>query len=258
MILSFSSDDQYDVFLAYWGDSSKGSQTDAQNLYSLINCMEIGNKRHLKVYFHPETDPFGRFDDTPMIVARTPLFLLVANSNIPRNAQTGQLLSQRDDGTLRNLYEEVETFHSTMFKKLGGKNAAKVFISDSFSPKDAEALHVIFSGTIALQSVESTKRWIIDFFHGTYIECWYRRNKLLSEKEFEAGKWIKEAEELWQDFKPEVVGRSLLIFYLLNYSKDPSFSRDKVLRLRDELLSIGVRDQKTRDVMNSVSRMLSQ
>lgn len=256
--MSFASDKQFDVFLAYWGDTNRGSQNAAKNLYDSLNGLAIGIERYLKVYFHPETNHFGRFDETPMIVARTPLFLLVATNDIPRDHKTGQLLSRREDGTLKNLYEEVRSFNSTMFREIGGEEAAKVFIPDGFSPKEAERLHVVFSGTIALMNLEDTKRWIIDFFHGSYIERWYIRNKSMSEAEFEAGAWIPEAEQHWHDFKPEVVGRSLLIYYLLKYGNGLTSYLGRIETIKNELISLGVHDKKTKDVMDSVNRILNR
>ena len=78
-----------------------------------------------------------------MIVARTPMFVLVVDKNIPTN-EDGQLIRHRADGSLGNLFEEVQTFHDSVYKNHGDKNVAKLFIADSFDFKAAERLHPIF------------------------------------------------------------------------------------------------------------------
>lgn len=101
-------DEQFDVFLAYYGNSQNGSEDVARNLYNFLHSQKNVNGWPLRVYFHPETKKYGQYGETPRVVARTPMFLLVADKRIPRN-DAGQLSKYRENGTLREVYEEVNT-----------------------------------------------------------------------------------------------------------------------------------------------------
>lgn len=72
-------DEQFDVFLAYYGNSQNGSEDAARNLYNFLCSQKNVNGWPLLVYFHPETKKYGQYGETPRVVARTPMFLLVAD-----------------------------------------------------------------------------------------------------------------------------------------------------------------------------------
>lgn len=119
-------DEQFDVFLAYYGNSQNGSENAARELYNFLSNQRNVNGHPLRVYFHPETKKYGQYGETPRVVARTPMFLLVVNKGIPRN-DAGQLSKYRENGTLREVYEEVNTFHHSVYKA-GGVMMQPVYI----------------------------------------------------------------------------------------------------------------------------------
>lgn len=215
--------EKFDVFIAYYGNRITGSEKEARELYDYLIKMEIFPGRSIRPYFHPVTNPYGRFEDTPLIVARTPMFLFVVDKSIKRT-DDGQIICYREDGTLSNIYEEVRTFHDSVYKKnFGGDQAGKLFITDDFNVKDAERLHPVFSGRTALMSKDEVADWIAYFYRNTYLEIIYKNCKYLAEnrqEEFEKGYWINEAKTFWDYTHDERIARILMIYCITVLEKD--------------------------------------
>lgn len=244
--------DKYDVFIAYYGDKTWGSEDKAQEIYEYINNAQIAPNKYIRAYFHSAVNPYGSFEETPLIVARTPLFLLVADKNIPTNAH-GQLQKHREDGTLRNLFEEVRSFHdSVMYKSIGGDTAAKVFIADDMDPKKAERLHTIFSGKTSLNRHNDVLDWITHFYTYTYIDrLWKKYEYLAKEKsdEFLEGIWVQEAEDIWRSMRSEKIGRSLLIYYKMKARQGHHDARRQVWKLEHEFSTFNQLEPKTIELL---------
>ncbi len=250
--------DKYDLFIAYYGNTERGSERKARELYHQIQGKQIAPGKYIRAYFHPVTNPYGSFEETPMIVARTPLFLLVVDKNVPTN-DAGQLMRHREDGSLGNLFEEVQTFHDSVYKDHGDKNVAKLFIADSFDCKAAERLHPIFGGTIALNSGRQVVDWIQHFYSTVYcrrvsLKC----DKLALDKhrreEFVTGKWVPEVEELWRLYRYEPLGRTLLVYYYYHADLGSKASMDRLRTLCREVRSIQIWEKKTHEVLNAIEQ----
>lgn len=251
--MEYYQNDKYDIFIAYYGSKEQGSEQKAQEIYEYINNAQIAPQKHIRVYFHPAVNPYGSFEETPLIVARTPMFLLVADKNIPTNVH-GQLLKSRDDGTLRNLFEEVMSFHdSVMYKGIGGDMAAKVFIADDMDPKKAERLHTVFSGKTSLKRYEDVLDWITHFYTYTYIDRLWKGYEYLAQtkpNEFLEGAWVQEAEDIWRSMKSEKIGRSLLIYYKIKARQGSYNARRHVQKLEQEFAVFDRLESKTVELLN--------
>lgn len=255
--MGYYENDTFDVFIAYYGNRETGSETRAQEIYKRINNVRIGPNKYIRAYFHPAVNPYGSFEETPMIVARTPLFLLVVDKYIPTNS-AGQLLKHRQDGTLSNLFEEVRSFHdSVMYKSVGGDMAAKVFIADDMDFKAAECLHPVFSGRLALRTHDEVLQWITHFYSGTYIDRLFRKYEYLAKErrgEFLQGAWVPEAEEVWRTMRSECIGRSLLIYYLYRSWQGDRNAEKQIRVLEREFSEFRNLDSKTLRVLDMVYR----
>lgn len=248
--------DKYDLFIAYYGNTERGSERKARELYHQIQGKQIAPGKYIRAYFHPVTNPYGSFEETPMIVARTPLFLLVVDKNIPTN-EAGQLQRHREDGSLGNLFEEVQTFHDSVFKNYGDKSVAKLFIADSFDCKAAERLHPIFGGTIALSSGQQVIDWIRHPYAMSYCERVYKECEDLihyNREEFLLGKWVPEAEDLWRLYRNEPLGQTLLLYYYYHADLGSKASMDRLRTLCREVRSIQIWEEKTNVVLNAIER----
>ncbi len=247
--------EKFDIFIAYYGNKNAGSEGSAHELYEYIKDKEFYPGRAVKAYFHPETNPYGRFEDTPLIVARTPLFLMVVDKNIKRTVD-GQLARQRDDGSLSNIYEEVRTFHdSPMYKSPGGDSAAKLYITDDFSFKDAERLHPIFSGRTALSTKTTVWQWITYFYQNTYISRLYNYYKYLAsnkKEDFIKGDWSIEAEEIWNYTLNEGLGRTLMIYYIMKVDLGDKECMRKLQAIYHKLTSSSKLDLSTQNILNRI------
>ncbi len=256
-------DEQFDLFLAYYGDRVNGTEEAAYKLYYALSSAVIPGKASFKCYFHPVTNPHGVFEETPQIVARTPLFILVVDKYIPRTNE-GQLQKYREDGRLRNLYEEVRSFHnSNMYKQWGGDNAAKLYITDDFNFNQAEQLHSIFSGRTALNRVDSVISWISEFFSKTQPERVFQNTRALlihNRKTFDTGEWCNGAEREWRRTHFEPLGRLLLSFYVSQALKKRSNDTEvHVRQLYKELRAIPHPSQETLTLlsMEQIQRILA-
>ena len=253
--MSYQESEKFDVFIAYYGNRETGSEEYAQTIYDYINDAPIGPNKYIRAYFHPAVNPYGNFEETPMIVARTPMLLLVADRNIPTNSD-GQLLKHREDGTLRNLFEEVRAFHdSDMYKRFGGDTAAKVFTADGMDPKAAERLHTVFSGRTSLNRYDQVLNWITHFYTHTYPERLRRKYEYLAQKnlpEFLAGAWLPEAEEIWRSLRSECIGRSLLIFHQIRIRQGDDSSKAQIQKLLQDFSAFDRLEPKTMELLKRI------
>ncbi len=244
--------EKYDIFIAYHGNKSTGSESSAYELYEYIKDKEVYPGRAIRVYFHPETNPYGRFEDTPLIVARTPLFLMVVDKKIKRTVD-GQLARQRDDGSLSNIYEEVRTFHdSPMYKSPGGDSAAKLFIADDLTFKEAERLHPIFSGRTALDTKTAVWDWITYFYQNTYISRLYNYYKYLAnnkKEDFIKGDWVREAEDVWKYTLDEGLARTLMIYYIMKADLGEKESVVGLQLMYDKMKSLPRLESSTQNIL---------
>lgn len=252
MAMGYYENEKYDVFIAYYGNKTQGSEKRAHQIYNYINNAKIHPNKYIRAYFHPAVNPYGNFEETPLIVARTPLLLLVADRNIPTNSD-GQLMKHREDGTLRNLFEEVRSFHdSAMYKSFGGDTAAKVFISDDMDPKDAERLHTVFSGRTSLRCFQDVLDWVTYFYTHTYSDRLRRKYEYLAQKktpEFLEGGWVQEAEDVWRTMRSESIGRSLLIYYIAKARQGDWEARRQIRKLASEFEDFAVLEPKTLELL---------
>lgn len=252
--MGYLENEEYDVFIAYYGNKDTGSEQYARIIYEFINGAQIAPNKYIRAYFHPAVNPYGNFEDTPMIVARTPLFLLVADKNIPTNAY-GQLQKHREDGTLRNLFEEVYAFHVSDMHKggFGCDQAAKVFIADDMSPKAAERLHTIFGGTISLNRYEDVLNWIRHYFTDTYIERLRRKYEYLAKNkpaEFLDGAWVPEAENAWITLRSQCIGRSLLIYHKMRARQGNTQAKAQIQKIEREFAAFDYLEPRTVELLN--------
>lgn len=252
--------DKYDLFIAYYGNNTTGSENSAAFLYDKLVNINIGENWLLKPYFHPRTNPYGNFEETPCIVARTPLFLMVVDKGIPRN-DVGQLERQRDDGTLRNLFEEVRSFHdSQMYKSQGGDSAAKIYIADDFDFKSAECLNPMFSGRTALTNVDDTIEWVKHFYNKIYPERMHKKYVMMvktNKEEFVSGRWTSEAERLWKHIKHQGIARALTMYNLIKMNEGDVQARSRVQQLYRDILNESPLEQQTCDILSVASAQLN-
>ena len=248
-------DEKFDIFIAYYGNKNMGSENSAHDLYDFLKNKEIYSGRTIKAYFHPQTNPYGRFEDTPMIVARTPLFLLVVDKKIKRTVH-GQLAGYRNDGSLSNVYEEVRTFHdSPMYKSQGGDLAARLYITDDFSIKEAESLHPIFSGRPALNTKTAVLDWITYFYQNTYVSRLYNYYKYLAKSkkdDFLKGDWSDEAEEIWHYTSDEGIGRTLMIYYIFKSDSGDKEATRKLIDIYYKLVSFPELEMSTQGLLERI------
>ena len=247
-------DEQFDVFLAYYGNSQNGSENAARELYNFLSNQCNVNGHPLRVYFHPETKKYGQYGETPRVVARTPMFLLVVNKGIPRN-DAGQLSKYREDGTLREVYEEVNTFHHSVYKA-GGDDAARVYISDNMDFKEAELLHSMFLGKTAFTEHSEVLNWVYTIRKQELIRH-LQKMAGSDEREYMKGEWLGEALVFWDKNHDEQIGRSLLVYYLQKMKNGDRESRFKARDIYEELRVMPRTERKTDDLLKVVQRMLS-
>lgn len=241
--------EQFDVFLAYYGNSQNGSENAARKLYDYLSRQKNTNGQLLRVYFHPETKKYGQYGETPRVVARTPMFLLVVDKRIPRN-DAGQLSKYRDNGTLREVYEEVNTFHHSRYKA-GGDDAARVYISDDMDFKQAELLDSMFLGKTAFTEYSEVLNWIFEIKKQELIRY---LQKLANEEKgrYMKGEWLGEAWEFWKKDHDEQIGRSLLVYYMQKVKAGDQGSKNRVQEIYGVLSSIPRTEKKTDDLMKII------
>ncbi|MBQ9521685.1 MAG: hypothetical protein IJR72_03845 [Oscillospiraceae bacterium] len=257
-------DEKFDVFIAYHGNKYKGSEAQAQMLYEKIKGIPlIGGKKN-RPYFHPEVNRYGSFKQTPEIVRRTPLFLLVVNKNIPRD-QYGGLLDVRDDGTWSYLYGEVSAFHtSRMYECCSTKDAAKVFITDDFSHTLAQQLHTIFSDTIALSTENEVIDWIQNFYQNSYPSVLCNQFRFLvkrSRDDLWRSGWADEAEFYWKNCRIEEIAKLLLAFYCEKFGYSNRTDRtalEKARTLCQELSCLNRKSGLRPDTLEVLTRAINR
>jgi len=141
--------ENYDIFIAYYGNMHNGTEKKACELYDKLQGYVFHNGKKLNVFCFPKTSPNGQFSENPRIVARTSLFLLLVDENIPVNDH-GQIQERYDDDMLRYLYQEVKAFReSEQYKRSPVGRSAKLLICDQMSFAEANKLDPMFAGTRA-------------------------------------------------------------------------------------------------------------
>ena len=155
--MSSLDDKNFDVFIAFHGDEETGSVQIAREIYYFL--MENG----IESYFHPVTNPNGKFSETPRYVMRSKLFLLVANSNIPTNS-AGQIPPKDSNGNIKYLYEEIEAMRSTNRTAIGMIAKCRLFICDDFDNSEANKLDPCFSGATYFKYRDTNwKKQVLDW-----------------------------------------------------------------------------------------------
>ena len=145
---------EWDVFIAYYGDEKKGTQRQAEILFDALNGALLNNGHKLKVYQHTRTNPGGRFGTTPDNVRRSRIFLLLADKNIPTESDNS-LLEYDEQGHMKRLYEEVIAFRESRYFRTYFKEAVcSVIICDDMSYEKANDLATIFNGQPSLKWTE--------------------------------------------------------------------------------------------------------
>ena len=158
--------ENFDIFIAYYGNMNKGTEALACDLYDKLQGRVFKNGKKLNVFCFPKTSPNEQFSETPRIVARTPLFLLLVDKDIPVD-DNGQIQERHSDRTLRYLYQEMKAFReSEWFKRADDGTAAKLLICDQMSSADVNKLDPMFSGTRYFRwsdnTVDDIFAWIED------------------------------------------------------------------------------------------------
>lgn len=249
--------EKFDVFIAYYGDKVYGTEAYAENLYNCINGREIYLGKCINAYFHPMSNKHGKFSNTPRIVGRTPMFLLVVDKNIPKD-DMGMLREYKDNRTRSDVYQEVEAFRNFVYNQAGEEAAAKLFIVDDFDVKAAERLDPIFFGTPSMKTENEVIEWIEHFYKNTYVSIFCERCKNMSEEDFLKGEWVNDAENIWKGLRPEGIGRNLLIYYYMLHTKMGIKSAESHMqRIYNSLLKISIKEPATRNVIEKVSTMFS-
>lgn len=245
--------DKYDIFIAYHGNEASGSERKAKEIYSYIQGREIYNGKRINAYFHPETDPYGRFLNTPEIIYNTPMFLLVANPKIRRDGN-GQVCKTTEDGDMGYLHEEIEAFQNRMYRKAGGKTAVHVFASDGLGFDEAEALHPVFGGKAVILEPEKVVECIAKFYKNVYKERFYNEKKNLACNNdtfhiFKEGEWVSEANVIFDGLGDEGVGRCLLLYYIEQAKLGDAYAKQCIIDMCDKLKSLPSLEEKTKKLM---------
>lgn len=274
---------EYDVFIAYYGDLINGTQRQAEAVYDFLQSKMLRNGHCINAYCHPKTNPYGQFEETPNVIINTRLFLLVADRNIPRD-KSGQLIKYKGETaetqTLSHIYEEVQAFHNSGYRKYNGDKAAKLLLVDKFDFDEAKCIHSIFSGTVALRTCEQVYEWINDFICGStqsvarpiFDDSFIESVKKLSESPsgFMLGNWVEKAERIWEEntggpnknliTQYEDLGRCLLVYYhrkplyqqgRLTASEKAHLS-SKIRSVRSRLLQFPTLQSKTRALLSAI------
>ena len=230
--------DRFDIFIAYYGNENTGSERYARELYEYLKEHEIYPGRKIRPYFHPITRPYGKFEETPVVVAATPMFVLVVDKRI-LNVFDGQITRYRRDGAFSYLYDEVSSFHnSTMYKLPGGDQASRLLIVDDFNFVKAASLHPIFGGKTALTRNEEVADWVKHFYNNAYVQRQYLKYKALAsvnKDDFVKGTWVPEALTLFENTGDESIGRSLIIYYAMRYDAGDDSALVGMRRITDNL-----------------------
>lgn len=146
---------KYDIFIAYHGDETNGTQKIACEIYKKIEGHKTSTGKTIRAFCKPMSLPYADFAETPRIVARTPLLLLVVNKNIPVN-EYGQIAERTCNGNLKYLYQEIKAFRESDYYKSAQKGlVAKLLLCDDFGFDKAAKLDPIFSGTEAFNYAQN-------------------------------------------------------------------------------------------------------
>ena len=149
--LCVTEDGEWDVFIAYYGDKTNGTELQAMALYNAINGRLLSNGHSLKVYQHTCTNPGGPFGDTPDEVMRSRMFILLVDKNIPTD-KWGCLVKRNSEKSMKRLYEELKAFReSHSFREYFAEPVCSVIVCDDMPFTDAESLFSIFGGRPTLR-----------------------------------------------------------------------------------------------------------
>lgn len=249
-------DVRFDIFLAYFGDSRYGSEAAARKLYQYLIRQKNVDGTPLRVYFHPETNRYGQFGDTPIIVQRTPMFLLVANKNIPRN-DFGQIPEKREDGSRRELFEEIRAFYtSRIYKEVGSDaNPGRVFISDDMNFMEAEWLHPMFSSKTSFTEYAEVLDWIYTIKRQRLVKK-LQKMAVDDKSGFMRGEWVNEARCFWKRDHNEQIGRSLLVYYIQGAMNGNFAARQAAQNILDILSRCPMLENKTNILVNEARKAL--
>ena len=241
---------EYDVFIAYYGNSTTGSENSARQLYEQLNKLKIGPDRFVRAYFHPVVNPIGSYETTPNIVARTPMFVLVADKKIPRTSQ-GQLIEFREDGTRSNLFDEVYATKNTFGMRYGRRNNVKVFLSDDMSFQEAEELHANFIGTTALSSFKDVREWVHSYLvnEPQNILEEYQNMATRDPEKFMRGQWLDKARSAWLTFRDQRIARVLMVYYMAKIDKGDTACLQPLRELYQQVARMHNLDANTRNTL---------
>lgn len=138
--------DKWDVFIAYYGGAEKGTQTQAEALFDRLNEQPLINGHKLKVYQHTRINAVGSYGITPAIVKNSSIFILLVDSNIPKNENNALL--EFDDTGRKPLYAEVQAFRRSKSYNIPCLNDLPycpiIVCDDIMTARDAEELDCIF------------------------------------------------------------------------------------------------------------------
>jgi len=144
-------ENEWDVFIAYYGDEQEGTQRQAEALHDALNGAPLVNGHKLHVYQHTRSNPGGRFGATPDNVKRSRIFLMLVDKKVPREP-SGSLLEKDKNGLMKRLYEEAVSFRdSYYYRSYFNEAVCSVIICDDMPFTQAEALSTIFGGQPALK-----------------------------------------------------------------------------------------------------------
>ena len=145
-------DEDFDIFIAYHGTTDEhGSLRKARDIFRLLST-------YATCFFNPETNPSGRFSDTPIIASHSKLFLLVANSSVQ--------LNRRHEITSPGLLNEIDAFYRAHFNDTTSAGTARVYAYDGLTAASAEKFHVVFHGAAHFSeedsndSTQNLVRWV--------------------------------------------------------------------------------------------------
>ena len=147
------SDSQWDVFIAYYGGSTKGTQTQAELLYDFLNNQKLMNGHALKVYQHTRINREGSYGITPTVAKNSSIFILLVDSDIPTDNNSA--IAEFDANGRKPLYDEVAAFtrsNSRNIPCLSGLPYCSIIVCDDLmTDRSAEDLHQIFQERAVLR-----------------------------------------------------------------------------------------------------------
>ena len=133
-----------DIFIAYHGNKTNGSEAEAEKLYLFLNKVTSIKGEKLGIYFHPITGQGFSFGQTPIYCQQSRVFILVANDKI--NLAENGSLQEFYNGNRRRLYEEIHAFSESQNYRSNKKASARIVTSGNLSVEQAQLINPIFGG----------------------------------------------------------------------------------------------------------------